>query len=142
MLEIGCDTASPSVERVGSVGINAEYGPASSVNEMLYHCAPSKSSIAIQFISAIELPQPPPALNSDKQRWRSNRLLPDLRKGSPEHTYEILQDYTILIGTGAVRIRLTRGEQYRGRILVDHAEIDINGVSYRVPSGILSSPKD
>jgi hypothetical protein len=62
------------------------------------------------------------------------------QEGIREHTYELLQDYTIL-GNGA-RIRLRRGEQYRGRILVDHAEIDISGISYNVPSGILSGPKD
>jgi hypothetical protein len=62
------------------------------------------------------------------------------QEGIREHTYEVLQDYTIL-GNGA-RIRLRRGEQYHGRILVDHAEIDISGISYNVPSGILSGPKD
>jgi hypothetical protein len=63
----------------------------------------------------------------------------------PEHTYELLQDYTINIGipgTTSLRKRLRRGERYHGRILVDHAEIDINGISYSVPSGILSLPKD
>jgi hypothetical protein len=58
----------------------------------------------------------------------------------PEHTYELLQDYTIAVA-GGVRIRLRRGEQYHGRILVDHAEIDRDGRSYPVPSGILW-PKD
>ncbi len=62
------------------------------------------------------------------------------QEGIPEHTYEILQDHTILVGD--LRIRLRRGEQYHGRILVDHAEIDVNGISYNVPSGILSAPKD
>jgi TolA-binding protein len=62
------------------------------------------------------------------------------KEGIPEHTYEILQDHTISFGD--VRIRLRRGEQYHGRILVDHAEIDIKGISYNVPSGILSAPKD
>ena len=57
------------------------------------------------------------------------------QEGMPEHTYELLQDYTI--GFGDVRIRLRRGEQYHGRILVDHAEIDRDGRSYMVPSGIL-----
>jgi len=57
------------------------------------------------------------------------------QEGMPEHTYELLQDYTI--GFGDVRIRLRRGEQYHGRILVDHAEIDRDGRSYTVPSGIL-----
>jgi len=62
------------------------------------------------------------------------------QEGMPEHTYEILQDHTI--DFGGIRIRLRRGEQYHGRILVDHAEIDRDGRSYTVPSGILSSPKD
>jgi hypothetical protein len=65
------------------------------------------------------------------------------KEGIPEHTYEIVQDYTILMaGTTDLRRRLRRGERYHGRILVDHAEIDINGISYSVPSGILSAPKD
>jgi hypothetical protein len=62
------------------------------------------------------------------------------QEGIREHTYEILQDHIILVS--GLRVRLRRGEQYHGRILVDHAEIDINGISYNVPSGILSAPKD
>jgi hypothetical protein len=62
------------------------------------------------------------------------------QEGIREHTYEILQDHIILVD--GLRVRLRRGEQYHGRILVDHAEIDINGISYNVPSGILSAPKD
>jgi hypothetical protein len=62
------------------------------------------------------------------------------KEGIREHTYEIQRDYTIEFGV--VRIRLKRGEQYHGRILADHAEIDIGGFSYTVPSGILSAPKD
>jgi vacuolar-type H+-ATPase subunit I/STV1 len=61
------------------------------------------------------------------------------QEGVPEHTYELLQDYTIKIGGWSKRVR--RGERYHGRILVDHAEIDIDGSSYPVPSGILW-PKD
>ena len=57
------------------------------------------------------------------------------QEGMPEHTYELLRDYTI--GFGGVSIRLRQGEQYHGRILVDHAEIDRGGRSYTVPSGIL-----
>ncbi len=66
------------------------------------------------------------------------------KEGVPEHTYELLQDYTIIMGgtTTDLRRRLRRGERYHGRILVDHAEIDINGISYSVPSGILSVPLD
>jgi hypothetical protein len=57
------------------------------------------------------------------------------QEGIPERTYELVQDYTVNLG--AVRIRFRRGEQYHGRILVDHAEIDRDGRSYTVPSGIL-----
>jgi len=62
------------------------------------------------------------------------------QEGVPEHTYELVQDYTIVTAGWSKRVR--RGERYNGRILVDHAEIDIGGISYRVPSGILSSPRD
>jgi hypothetical protein len=64
------------------------------------------------------------------------------KEGMPEHTYELLQDYTIGTLGSAWTIRLRRGERYHGRILVDHAEVDINGISYNVPSGILSAPID
>jgi hypothetical protein len=64
------------------------------------------------------------------------------KEGMPEHIYELLQDYTISTPGSAWSIRLRRGERYRGRILVDHAEVDIDGVSYSVPSGILSAPID
>lgn len=57
------------------------------------------------------------------------------QEGIPEHTYELTQDYKI--DFGGVTIRFRRGEQYHGRILVDHAEIDRDGRSYNVPSGIL-----
>jgi hypothetical protein len=62
------------------------------------------------------------------------------KEGIPEHTYELLQDYTVDMGAWSKRLR--RGERYHGRILVNRAEIDINGISFRVPSGILSAPKD
>jgi len=62
------------------------------------------------------------------------------KEGMPEHTYELLQDYTVDYGTW--RRRLRRGERYHGRILIDHAEIDINGISYTVPRVILSAPVD
>jgi len=58
------------------------------------------------------------------------------QEGIPEHTYQITQDHTIVVA-GGLRIRLKRGEEYHGRILVDHAEIDRDGRSYNVPSGIL-----
>jgi sRNA-binding protein len=57
------------------------------------------------------------------------------QEGIQEHTYELVQDFTI--NFGGVSIRLRRGERYHGRILVDHAEIDRDGRSYNVPSGIL-----
>ena len=62
------------------------------------------------------------------------------QEGVRERTYELLQDYTINMGGWSKRVR--RGQRYHGRIFVDHAEIDISGVSYIVPSGILSAPKD
>jgi hypothetical protein len=63
------------------------------------------------------------------------------QEGIPEHTYQITQDHTIVVADG-LRIRLKRGEQYHGRILVDHAEIDRDGRSYNVPSGILRQQQD
>jgi hypothetical protein len=57
------------------------------------------------------------------------------QEGIPEHTYEVTQDYKI--DFGGLTIRFRRGERYHGRILVDHAEIDRDGRSYTVPSGIL-----
>ena len=65
-------------------------------------------------------------------------------EGVPEHTYEITQDHTIQIraGINGASIHLKRGERYSGRILADHAEIDIKGISYWVPVGILSLSKD
>ena len=57
------------------------------------------------------------------------------QEGIPEYTYELTQDYKIDLG--GITIRFRRGERYRGRILVDHAEIDRDGKSYTVPSGIL-----
>ena len=62
------------------------------------------------------------------------------QEGVREHTYELLQDYTINMGGWSKRVRIC--QHYHGRIFVDHAEIDISGVSYTVPSGILSAPKD
>jgi hypothetical protein len=64
------------------------------------------------------------------------------KEGVAEHTYELLRDYTIATPGTGWSIRLRRGERYHGRILADHAEIDINGFSYNVPSGILSAPID
>ena len=57
------------------------------------------------------------------------------QEGIPEHTYELTQDYKMVFA--GLTIRFRRGEQYHGRILVDHAEIDRDGRSYNVPSGIL-----
>jgi hypothetical protein len=66
------------------------------------------------------------------------------KEGIPEHTYELLQDHTIQIrvGVNGASIRLRRGERYHGRILGDHAEIDIKGISYWVPSNILAPVRD
>jgi len=66
---------------------------------------------------------------------------PRSQEGIPEHTYQITQDHTI-VAAGGLRIRLKRGEQYHGRILVDHAEIDRDGRSYNVPSGILRQQQE
>jgi hypothetical protein len=63
------------------------------------------------------------------------------QEGIPEHTYQITQDHTIVVA-GGLRIRLKRGEEYHGRILLDHAEIDRDGRSYNVPSGILRQQQD
>ena len=49
--------------------------------------------------------------------------------------FELTQDHKIVFP--GVTIRLRRGEQYHGRILVDHGEIDRDGRSYNVPSGVL-----
>jgi len=70
-----------------------------------------------------------------QQQVRTQPTYSRSQEGIPEHTYELTQDYTI--GFGGIRIRLRRGEQYHGRILVDHAEIDRDGRSYNVPSGVL-----
>jgi hypothetical protein len=70
-----------------------------------------------------------------QQQVRTQPTYPRSQEGIPEHTYELTQDYTI--DFGGIRIRLRRGEQYHGRILVDHAEIDRDGRSYNVRSGVL-----
>ena len=66
------------------------------------------------------------------------------KEGVPEHLYELTQDHTIQIrvGVNGASIRLRRGERYHGRILGDHAEIDIKGISYWVPSNILAPARD
>ena len=62
---------------------------------------------------------------------------------APERTYEITRDYVIGGDTGGeVIMRLKRGERYRGRILIDGTEIDINGTSCTVPNDVLSASKD
>ena len=59
------------------------------------------------------------------------------QQGVQDHIYEFVQDYTI--GSGQESIRFRRGERYPGRILMNHhAEVDVNGVSYSVPRGVLS----
>jgi len=40
------------------------------------------------------------------------------QEGVREHTYELLQDYTINMGGWSKRVR--RGQRYHGRIFVDH----------------------
>jgi hypothetical protein len=52
-----------------------------------------------------------------------------------EHLYELTQAYKFVYADGSICFR--RGERFRGRILVDHAEIDRGGVSYNVLSGLL-----
>jgi len=65
------------------------------------------------------------------------------QEGVLEHRYELNQDYTIQLGAGQASIRVRRGEIYPGRILADHAEIDLNGISYAVPRAILHPhPRD
>ena len=65
------------------------------------------------------------------------------QEGVQDHTYEFIQDYTLQLGYGQASLRFRRGERYRGRILVDHAEVEVNGVSYSVPRGVLYvQPRD
>jgi len=74
----------------------------------------------------------------EAQQQRQVRIQPTYsrsQEGIPEHTYELTQDYKMVYADGAIRFR--RGERFRGRILVDHAEIDRGGVSLNVPSGTL-----
>jgi hypothetical protein len=59
-----------------------------------------------------------------------------------DRTYEITRDYVIGGDTGKVAMRLRRGDHYRGRIFPDRAELHIDGISYTVPSDILSASKD
>jgi hypothetical protein len=79
--------------------------------------------------------------------WRLTKAAPDQgaaastpapksQEGVLEHKYELNQDYTIPLTPGQSR-RLHRGDIYPGRILADHAEIDIDGISYSVPRSIL-----
>jgi hypothetical protein len=70
-----------------------------------------------------------------QQQVRTQPTYSRSQEGIPEHTYELTQDYKIVFA--GVTIRFRRGEQYHGRILVDHAEIDRDGRSYNVPSGVL-----
>jgi len=77
-------------------------------------------------------------LEAEQQRQVQTNTQPNYsrsQEGIPEHTYELTQDYKIVFA--GVTIRFRRGEQYHGRILVDHAEIDRDGRSYNVPSGAL-----
>ncbi len=93
----------------------------------------------------IEQQQPTEEERGAEQGRRLSELTTSRSKeGIPEHTYELLQDHTIQIrvGVNGASIRLRRGERYRGRILGDHAEIDINGISYWVPSSTLALARD
>jgi hypothetical protein len=74
-------------------------------------------------------------LKAQRQQFRTQPAYSRSQEGIPEHTYELTQDYKIDLG--GITIRFRRGERYHGRILVDHAEIDRDGKSYTVPSGIL-----
>jgi hypothetical protein len=69
--------------------------------------------------------------------------IPKSKEGVSDHHYELNQDYTIQLSAGQASIRVKRGEIYPGRILADHAEIDLNGISYSVPRAILHPrPRD
>jgi hypothetical protein len=77
-------------------------------------------------------------LEAEQQRQVQTDTRPTYSRSQeeiPERTYELTQDHKIVFA--GIMIRLRRGDQYRGRILVDHAEIDRDGRSYNVPSGIL-----
>ena len=75
------------------------------------------------------------AANQQRVPTATNQTYSRSQEGIPEHLYELTQDHKIVYADGAIRVR--RGERYRGRILVDHAEIDIGRGSYNVPTGIL-----
>ena len=60
------------------------------------------------------------------------------QEGVPEHTYEFIVDYTLMIGSGKESIRFKRGDRYHGRILASHAEVDVNNVSYSIPRSALN----
>jgi len=72
-------------------------------------------------------------LEAEQQRQVETNTQPTYsrsQEGIQEHTYELTQDYKI--DFGGITIRFRRGEQYHGRILVDHAEVDRDGRSYNV----------
>ncbi|MEQ1852786.1 MAG: hypothetical protein ABMA01_14500 [Chthoniobacteraceae bacterium] len=57
-------------------------------------------------------------------------------------THEVIRDHVIQLGSGAM-LRIKRGESYRTRILVDRAEIDVNGIWFSVPRSVLNArPRD
>jgi hypothetical protein len=78
-------------------------------------------------------------LKAQRQQFRTQLAYSRSQEGIPEYTYELTQDYKFDLG--GLTIRFRRGERYHGRILVDHAEIDRDGKSYTVPSGILRRVK-
>jgi sRNA-binding protein len=77
-------------------------------------------------------------------RGHSETITSRSKEGAIEPLYQLTRDHTIQIrfGPNGASIRLKRGERYPGRILGDHGEIDINGISYWVPSGLLVPVKD
>jgi hypothetical protein len=92
----------------------------------------------------IERPQDVEQRQRTHARRSSETVAARSKEGVTEHSYELSQDHTIQIrvGVNGASIRLKRGERYPGRILADHGEIDINGISYWVPSGILIPVRD
>jgi len=85
-----------------------------------------------QRLAELQLQQQQP---QQRQRGQTRATYGQSQEGMPEHLYELTQDYKIVYAGATIRFK--RGQQFRGRILVDHAEIDSGGVSYNVSPGIL-----
>jgi sRNA-binding protein len=77
-------------------------------------------------------------------RASSEAIASRSKEGATEPLYQLTRDHTIQIrfGSNGASIRLKSGDRYPGRILGDHGEIDINGISYWVPSGLLVLVRD